>query len=386
MTKRYNWEQWELDIMFERYEEIGPSGIQALTQPRSRTSISNKAKSLGLSYDFNSWTEKEDQIVIDNWVDNITAAQVAKMLPGRTKVAVERRIQRLGLKKDSYAVWTDWEVGIMEQHYPTMSNESLHKKYLQDKTVPQIKVKAQLMALHKLDSVKWQAARNHYFNYYYWRDGVTTPDHAVILGYLYADGNVSRNALQLCASIKDVSYLDNIAKCLDYNGEATIIEGGTSEIVKQSGQQARYTFYSKEMFDDLDKLGIHPNKTHDMEFPTVEQIPDQFLPDFIRGFLEGDGSIYHSQKKNRYTPDYGVTFTSVQKEFLKNIQSVINLGNRLDCGKIRQHNTAYDLRYGGNQQVARIGQWMYQSYLDGYSTFVMERKFNKFVELWKQIS
>jgi hypothetical protein len=48
------------------------------------------------------------------------------------------------------------------------------------------------------------------------------------------------------------------------------------------------TFCSKQMYQDLERLGGTPRKSRTIGFP---QVPDQFLPHFVRGVIDGDGTL-----------------------------------------------------------------------------------------------
>jgi len=50
----------------------------------------------------------------------------------------------------------------------------------------------------------------------------------------------------------------------------------------------------------LIKLGCVPKKSLILTFPTEEQVPQEFIYDFIRGYIDGDGYIQYDYIKHRY--------------------------------------------------------------------------------------
>lgn len=79
---------------------------------------------------------------------------------------------------------------------------------------------------------------------------------------------------------KDERILKRIAQCM--NAEYVISSKSTNNSV------AILIVNSKEMKKDLSILGIHPKKSLTISFPIV---PEQYLPAFIRGVIDGDGWV-----------------------------------------------------------------------------------------------
>ena len=101
------------------------------------------------------------------------------------------------------------------------------------------------------------------------------------------------------------------------------------------------------MYATLIDLGLYPNKSLTIRFPTV---PKHCLPDFIRGYLDGDGCVYlHTAKgKNgqKIVKRLSVIFTSGSELFLKELNSI--LGSQIDLRqkKIYKGHRSFQLRYG----------------------------------------
>src|SRR5690625_5180092 len=68
---------------------------------------------------------------------------------------------------------------------------------------------------------------------------------------------------------------------------------------------------SKEIKNDLMNLGVLPNKSLSVQFPNV---PDKFLPSFIRGVIDGDGWV---QKKG-----YVMNITTASSSFAEGLLCV----------------------------------------------------------------
>jgi len=76
---------------------------------------------------------------------------------------------------------------------------------------------------------------------------------------------------------------------------------------------AQIRITSKEMVSDLIKHGCFPNKTFTLRFPNINQ---KLIHHFMRGYFDGDGSIYNGQQKNWYILG--------NYDFLKEYQKNIN--------------------------------------------------------------
>jgi len=113
---------------------------------------------------------------------------------------------------------------------------------------------------------------------------VWSPEMAYVLGYWWADGYMRHRKdtgahLIEFASI-DRSHLELVAQVV---GEAPSLR-------KISGPSLCYEieFCSKEMYNDLLALGGMPNKSNVIGFPAI---PAEHLVHFVRGFVDGDGTL-----------------------------------------------------------------------------------------------
>ena len=148
---------------------------------------------------------------------------------------------------------------------------------------------------------------------------------AYVLGFLYADGNVtdatkSSRTQYIKFSSKDKDILYAIKKALksDYpiSFEPPRKNLHRNGIYKSSGL-FNLRIGSKEMFLDLRKIGVVTNKSKVIEFPTY--LPNKYLSYFVRGYFDGDGSVVFNKKKW-----IRVVFTSGSKHFLEQLSTKLS--------------------------------------------------------------
>ena len=109
---------------------------------------------------------------------------------------------------------------------------------------------------------------------------VWTPDMAYVLGYWWADGGMLRTpqSWRVTFTSKDGEHLQRIAHTID-----------VGKVMPTNNACYRLTLYRKSMYDDLLELGGIPNKS----LTTIWHAPPpEFLRHFVRGFMDGDGSLY----------------------------------------------------------------------------------------------
>ncbi|MCX5692982.1 MAG: hypothetical protein NTX47_04795, partial [Candidatus Omnitrophica bacterium] len=91
--------------------------------------------------------------------------------------------------------------------------------------------------------------------------------------------------------------------------------------------------------------GLFPNKSLTMEFPNI---PESYLADFIRGYLDGDGSvIIEKYKKDREDRRLKTIFTSGSKKFLESLDKCLQNYCCIDGPNLYNSHRSYQLVYRG---------------------------------------
>lgn len=130
---------------------------------------------------------------------------------------------------------------------------------------------------------------------------IDTEEKAYWLGFLYADGYVSqtfRNYVSLTLSKKDELHLYKFKKSLNsnHNIKNNIIKKG-----KFFGKEYSIIHLTSKKFKkDLENKGCVNKKSLITIFPK-QSIPDNLINHFIRGYFDGDGSVFLSNEIHHRT-------------------------------------------------------------------------------------
>jgi hypothetical protein len=112
-----------------------------------------------------------------------------------------------------------------------------------------------------------------------------TPELAYVIGLLTTDGCLSNDGRHIIMRSCDIQLLKTFKKCLNLSNK--IAETFNNGWAKKRAY--RVQFSSVQLYRWLLKIGLFPRKTY-----TIGElkIPDKYFPDFLRGHLDGDGSIW----------------------------------------------------------------------------------------------
>lgn len=129
---------------------------------------------------------------------------------------------------------------------------------------------------------------------------INSANKAYFLGLIFTDGSVTeekdkQNQLRLELKASDVELLEKYRQELGISSKLTYCKRKNSESFLSA-------IRSNKIVEDLSRYGIVKNKTYLTKH--LPQIPNDFKKDFLRGLIDGDGSIYP------YNNFYRINFTS----------------------------------------------------------------------------
>lgn len=212
---------------------------------------------------------------------------------------------------------------------------------------------------------------------------IDSEEKAYWLGFMYADGFIqnkrkhSNYKVGITLSVIDKGHLIKFKENISSNHKISTYEQNNGF----GGDYSRILISSNEMAEDLINKGCVLNKTDKIVFPNENIVPKELIRHFIRGYIDGDGSVGYSYLKNskngkrdKFEGKIGIVGT---KEMLEGILKEFNVEHlKLDQRHKDRDNNNYQINIGGNKKVINLLNWMYKD-----STIYLERKYEKYLEI-----
>lgn len=223
-------------------------------------------------------------------------------------------------------------------------------------------------------------------------DNITTEEKAYILGLLYADGynNESKRLIRLDLQEDDLDILLKIKDIMQFQGEIKFYQN-EDKIFKISGSDkeykckptARLLIHNTRISEQLALKGCTNNKTYNIKFPDDNILPIYLHRHFIRGLIDGDGSItYWIDNKKTGHKKFTLTLTGTT-EIVNSVNDIIT--SKFDCKPDlrnrykERNNNNLTLAICGNRVIENILDWIYYD-----SNIYLDRKYEKYLVLKEQ--
>lgn len=207
----------------------------------------------------------------------------------------------------------------------------------------------------KRQNIKRRPNRTHFFNQYFF-DDLNKEESLYVLGFAYADGNVTKNELRFGLSIKDIEQLVLFKKLFN----------STAKIGTWNNYSCSISFCSTCMAAKLKELGIVVNRGN--FYKLKPHLPEDLIQHFIRDYLDGDGCISTNEQ---------VVFLG-KPDILKFIRSTLHTKAGANLNNIRPRRGTSEVSWGGFNQANKIINWLYQD-----ATIWLSRK-RKIAENWRK--
>ncbi|MDW0115462.1 LAGLIDADG family homing endonuclease [Sporosarcina thermotolerans] len=164
-----------------------------------------------------------------------------------------------------------------------------------------------------------------------------------VLGLIITDGTINKKMHSVYLSQKDEEILRKVA----------LLMGAEPRITAPTGTRTTpmLIINSKIIKDDLEQIGIKPNKSHSVPFPVV---PTEYLPAFVRGVIDGDGWVQDR--------GYVMNITTASKLFAKGLYQVFkewNLRTEITSEKTKSNNIVYRVWVKGKHELPKLATIIY---------------------------
>lgn len=209
-------------------------------------------------------------------------------------------------------------------------------------------------------------------------ENINTEEKAYWLGFLFADGYVRiRNSkygeLKLKLQSKDKGHIEAFKSIIkSTNTVKDIVERYTYNGKIKNATSTTFSIYSTKIVNDLINLGCVQNKTKYIKFP--DKIPDALINHFIRGYVDGDGSIYTTKQP------YGFFICGSSENFLSEILQIFKKNGITKQDLRKNNNGVFILSIARINDINRINEFLYKR-----SSIFLERKKNAFDKLKNRI-
>lgn len=187
---------------------------------------------------------------------------------------------------------------------------------------------------------------------------------------MFTDGYVIKNdkrspAVGISLKIDDIYILEKFRNLLNIHSEIGYD--------KRKGKEcAVLKIRNQKLADDLSKYGIIQNKTYVIN--KLPNIPEELEIHFLRGLLDGDGSIYRA--KNKICIDFCSYHSNICEQFRKIANKFLSEENK-NTNLVANYGTAYHIRFYKKDSVKQLATALYKD-----SNYYLARKYALAEELF----
>lgn len=372
------WNEEEIKVLKEFYPVGGYKLVKEKLPHRKEKSISEKARSLGISSNNKAIFFSSDETrILKEFYPLGGLELVKKHLPNRSDDVIRTKASKLNLKcrQDLYTLEED---EIIRLHYP---------KYGVKKVTTLLPHRSEQSIQNRAFSlgIKYLTYNKDYFEI------IDTQEKSYWLGFMYTDGYVtSNNRWGISLSSKDK---DHLQKFLDaFNCNAKIRTRKRKENFGYDNgaiyEESSFLINNSKMHQDLIRNGVIRNKTYSLSFPREKILPRELYSHFIRGLFDGDGTFvfykYETPRKDRNDKVYErickeISFVCKSFEFVSKLADILKEECDVDM-KINKCNRddLFIIRVSNKQNMKKLINYLYDD-----STTHLDRKFKKSQEILK---
>lgn len=205
-------------------------------------------------------------------------------------------------------------------------------------------------------------------------------DKAYFLGFIYADGFITKKSQGqniLGLTLAEEEPLEKFKKYINCNKPIGVYKKVNSYSDKSI--EHKLALISDKLVSDIEKLGVIERKSLILTFP---DLPKDLVPHFIRGYFDGDGSVFlHKDSRKDYNNLYlGINICGT-KEFLEKLITYLPFieNDLCICKELRKETNCWNIKFNSNIRSLNLYHYMYKDCDDLYLSRKRE-KFENFIK------
>lgn len=215
-------------------------------------------------------------------------------------------------------------------------------------------------------------------------ENVTTEIQAYWLGFIWADGSISKtakrcsgpNRLTVSQKTKELQHLKRFAETIQSNADIHDREPMPNKYV------SILDINSRPLCMSLEKLG-YDVKSKRIRIPPM---PQNLIRHFIRGYFDGDGGLsLYMQKCKKWTvkrQEFSITGNPV---LIDEIQTILNqetsVSQKVHPKPYKRTTKVVSLRYGRQSDIDTLFHYLYDN-----ASVYMKSKHQKFIDYYSRQS
>lgn len=358
------WTEDEINFLKNNYIDMTSEEISKQIN-HTVDAINTMRDKLGLVRNPN-WTSDEIDFLVRNF-DKMSHNEIGKHL-GKTQSAITAKCFDLNLYKKEKP-WEQWELDFVKNNYMEMSKREISE--ILNRSTDAIQVKANRMGLKK----------SLYFCDYHYFDTIDTEEKAYWLGFLTADGWISKSTktgagvVGIELQYNDIEHLRKFNKSISGNYQITDRWRPCLISTKDKNKQNHscvIRVFSLKMYESLEKNGFTNNKSYDFSMPKIQ---NDLIRHYIRGYFDGDGTLCFTNQS------FHVGFTTGSKKLNDSIADILKFENFhiSESNYINSCDTMmYKIEINRVHDKINFLDWIYED-----CNIYLDRKYKKYLKIKK---
>lgn len=207
---------------------------------------------------------------------------------------------------------------------------------------------------------------------------IDTKDKAYFLGFIYADGFITKpdfGQAKLGITLAEIEPIEKFKKYINTDKPVGVYTKGKNSY-SEGRLEYKLAIASDKLVSDLEKAGVVERKTFVLQFPNLRE---DLISHFIRGYFDGDGSIYYHSTKEHPNARLGIDICGTKK-FLDGMIKYLPGAKSNNVYKEKRRTTnCWNIKLISNIECLQIYHYLYKDCDDLFLSRKRE-KFENFIK------